>query len=422
VNNAFKICLLGLLISLAPLAAVRAQPMQGIAAIVNDEVISTYDVDQRTMLVLSSSGVQPTQEIVQRIRAQVLRNLIDEKLQLQESKNFEVEITEEEVDEAIERLARQNNISSAEIARQLGSVGIGIDTLRAQIKAELAWNQLVQGLLSPRVSVADDEVDQILQQLEASSDRPQYLVSEIFLEVNTPDQEQNILQGGMQLIQQMRQGAPFPAVAQQFSNSPSSAQGGDIGWVEDGELPEEINNALKQMQPGQISSPIRTRGGFAIIALRDRRVLGGPDPMAATVDLAQIMIPVLPEADAGSVAKAQQQADAVRDAINGCDTLADAARKADNAVVSELGQVKVAQVQPPFQTVAAALREGEVSTPLRTDAGFHLLVACKREDSGEAPALPSRVQIEDRLYNQELSMLALRYLRDLRRDSTVEMR
>mgnify|MGYP002623733225 CR=1 FL=1 len=398
------------------------QQMQGIAAIVNDEVISTFDVEQRTRLVLSSSGVNPTQDVVQRIQAQVLRTLIDEKLQLQEAEKFEVEIEEAEVDAAIERLARQNNISVAEIERSLEASRIGIDTLRTQIRAELAWNRLVNGLLGSRVSVLDEEIDQILQQLTENSNKTQYLVSEILLDVESEQQEEAVYQGGIQLIQQMQQGVPFPVVAQQFSSSPTSAQGGDIGWVQEGELPEELNQVITQMQPGQISSPIRTRGGYVILALRDRRVIGGPDPMAATIDLAQILVPVSADADARTLSRAEQAAENVREAFDSCQNLERAARSAAIAVAVRLGLLNVTQLSPQFQTISAALRAGEVSAPMRTDAGYQLLIACDREDVGEAPPLPTRSDIEDRLYDQELSMLARRYLRDLRRDATIEMR
>ncbi len=413
---------IGLVLLLGVNDGAQAQDVQSIAAIVNDDVISSYDVQQRTRLVLSSSGVEPTADVVTRIQAQVLRTLVDEKLQLQEAAEYEVEVSDDELASAIDRLGRQNNISAEDIEKSLEKADIDIDTLRTQIQAEIAWGKLVNGLLSSRVSVTSDEVNHVLQQLTANSDKPQYLVSEVFLAIESQEQEQEVFQGGLQLIEQMKQGVPFQAVAQQFSSAASSAQGGDIGWVQDGELPNELNETLRRMQPGQISSPVRTRGGFVILALRERRVLGGPDPMASTIDLSQIVVPLPESADAKTIEKLQSNAESIFKALEGCSNLDNAAKSVESAVISKLGRLKISQISGRFQPVAAALQAGEASAPIRTETGFHILIVCDREDTGEAPTLPSRMQIEERLFDQQLSTLARRHLRDLRRDSTIEMR
>ncbi len=409
-------------LSLLSAAPTSSQQVQSIAAVVNDDVISSYDVQQRVTLVLSSSGIQPDQDIVERVQAQVLRTLIDEKLQLQEAERFEVEVTEDEIRESINRLAQQNDISAEAIEASLKQSGIGFDTLLAQVRAEIAWNKLVSGLLSSRVSVAKEEVDQVLNQLKLSSNKPQFLVAEIFLEVDSLEQEEEVRQGGLQLIQQMQQGVPFTLVAQQFSAAASAAQGGDIGWVQEGELSPQLNEALRRMQPGQVSPPVRTLGGFTILALRDRRILGGPDPMRSTLDLRQIAVPANAEADAATINRIQQDLQRVRTSLSGCENIESAAGQASNSSVANLGRLKVSQLSGAIAPIVATLQPGEATQPFRTDVGFSILVVCDREDTGEAAQLPTRVDIEDRLFDQQLSMQARRYLRDLRRDSTIEIR
>ncbi len=399
-----------------------AQQVQSIAAIVNDDVISSFDVQQRVNLVLSSSGVQPDQDIIQQVREQVLRTLIDEKLQLQEAERFEVEVTKEEIEESINRLAQQNNFSTEAIESSLREAGISLSTLLDQIKAEIAWNKLVSGLLSSRVSITKEEVDQVLDQLKSSSNKPQYLVAEIFLEVDSLEQEEEVRQGGLQLIQQMQQGVPFALVAQQFSAAASAAQGGDIGWVQEGELAPQLNEALRRLQPGQVSPPIRTIGGFTILALRDRRILGGPDPMQSTLDLRQIAVPANAEADATTVEKIQQSLQQIRSSLSECDNIENAIRQADNATVTNLGVLTMGQLSGAIAPLVASLQPGEATQPFRTDTSYSILVVCDREDSRQAAELPTRVDIENRLFDQQLSMQARRYLRDLRRDSTIEIR
>ena len=408
--------------SLGLLTATGQAQVERIAAIVNDEVISTYDVEQRINLILSSSGIRPSQDIINRIQAQVVRSLIDEKLQLQEAEKYEVNIEPTEINDAINRLATQNKLRPSDLEASLKRIGIRMDTLRSQIEAELAWSKVVNGLLSPRVSVTQDEIDQVLNRLITTSNKPQYLVSEILLDIPTPSQEEEIRQGGLQLIRQMQQGAPFNVVAQQFSASASAGQGGDIGWVQDGELDEEINTVLRELRPGQISSPIRTASGFLILALRDRRVLGGADPLKAKVTLQQIMIPLSKNASADAADNAREKALAVQQALNGCGNIRQAAKKAGNAQVSSLGRIAMTDITGRFRTAVATLKAGEFSEPVRSDAGLHIMVVCDREDAEVSETLPSRDQIENRLYNQQLSMLARRHLRDLRRDATIEMR
>jgi len=395
---------------------------EGIAAIVNDEVISTYDVSQRANLILSSAGIEHTPEIDKRVKQQVVQTLIDEKLQLQEAKRYDIEITDDEIATAFDQLVKQNKITPQAMKESLAKSGVNIETLRTQIKAELAWSRLVNGLLSSRVSITGEEVDQFLNRLITSSTKPQYLVSEIFLEVPSQAQEQQIAQGAMQLIKQMQQGAPFNLVAQQFSANASAAQGGDIGWVQDGELAPELNQALRSLQPGQVSPPIRTLGGYAILALRDRRVLAGTDPMMATLELKQVLVPLAADASKEEVKKARKQADKVRAALDGCKNIDSAARKAENASVANLGRLTVAQLADRFQPAVATLGAGRASEPVRTEAGLHVLVVCSREDLAKNSQIPSRDQIQDRLYNQQLSMQARRYLRDLRRDSSIDVR
>ncbi len=413
--------LLGALV-FTPAAEALAQQGEGIAAIVNDEVISTYDVNQRVNLVLASSGIQRTPEIDARIREQVLQTLIDEKLELQEAARYEVEISEQDIDAAINQLVQQNNMTLQEMEKTLRQNGISMQTLRDQIKAELAWTQLVNGLLAPRVSVTAEEVDQFLTRLISSANTPQYLVSEIFLEVPSPDQEQRIAQGAMQLIAQMQQGVPFNLVAQQFSQNASAAQGGDLGWVQDGELAPELNEALRRMQPGQVSPPIRTLGGYTILALRDRRILSGPDPMMATLKLQQVALPLPKNATPKQLEDARKKIEKVRDALTSCDVIKRAARKVKDATVIDLGELAVGQLADRFRPAVATLAKGETSEPVRSEVGLHVFIVCDRKDAPNNSKLPTREQIENRLYNQQLSMLARRYLRDLRRDSAIEMR
>lgn len=251
---------IGLLVT-GPVNSALTQETQGIAAVVNDEVISAYDLEQRVALIVSSTGVDGTGEAGKRLREQVLRTLIDEKLQIQEAKKLEVVADPKEVDEALNGIAEQNNMTADQLRETLAKGGVHIEALLMQIQSELAWSDLVHKKFMARVVPGDEQVDEVLARMEANAGRPEYLLAEIFLNVESPDDDEEVRRGALRLVEQLRQGAPFNAVARQFSQAATAATGGDLGWVSEGQLSTELDKALVTITPGQISDPIRAVGG-----------------------------------------------------------------------------------------------------------------------------------------------------------------
>ena len=202
-----------------------AQTVEGVAAIVNDEVISQYDVRQRMRLILATTGVRPTEELLLRIQEQALDSLIDERLQLQQAREFEVDIEQGEIDEAMADLAQQNNISPGEIRSSLAQAGVDARTLEDQLRAEIAWQILVSGRYRPRLRVSNDQIDQMLERMADSLSKPQYLISEILL-TPTPGASDDAVQAAIDgVVQQLDQGAQFAAVAREVSSAASALAG-----------------------------------------------------------------------------------------------------------------------------------------------------------------------------------------------------
>jgi len=391
----------------------------GIAAVVNDVPISSYDIRQRINLIIASSGVQPPPEALPRLQAQVLRNLVDEQLQLQEAARLGIEIAPEEIDGQIARIGAANGLSAGEIQQELAQQGIDPSALRDQIQAEIAWSRIVNGRFGSRVRIGAEQINQVLDRMAREAQRDQFLVSEIFIPVESTDQAEEMYRGSVQLIMQMQQGAPFEAVARQFSAAPSAAVGGDIGWIAEGQLTPEINQVLAEMAPGQGSAPIPSQGGFYIMALRDRRA--APKDIQQTISLLQAVTRLAPDADPSAEAEARSRLDDFAGRVGGCESFVEAADRADDVAASDLGFVELAELSPEFRAAVLNLALEELSEPVRSSAGLHLLMVCERSGAN-GMAMPSRQQVEDRLYNQQISMLSRRYLRDLRRDSTVEIR
>ncbi len=403
------------------LTATWAQSVQRIAAIVNDEVISGYDLQQRMSLVLSSSGLQPSPEALKRLEPQVLRTLVDERLQLQEAERNEIEVETREIAEAIADIGARNNLSPEQIESFLGQAGIDFATLQRQVYAELAWNKLIGQRFGARVFISDEQVDSAYNRFLENSSQPQYRMAEIFLSVDSPEQDEEVRRTGQRLVQEIIAGAPFDAIAQQFSQASTAGVGGDVGWVQEGQLAPELDTQLLKMSPGSVSAPIRTIGGYYILAMLDRReTAGGADAMRSTVTLKQILIPLSPEAPREEISRAANKASRARSAVRGCGNVEQVATQYPGAVPGDIGKVPGSQLTENFRGAVMSLRKGEASAPVRSANGFHVLVVCDKEE--QLVQLPSRGDIQTRLFNQRIGMMSRRYLRDLRRDAVVEVR
>jgi peptidyl-prolyl cis-trans isomerase SurA len=384
-----------------------AQYAEGVAAIVNDHVISTFDVRQRATLLLVSSGIQSTPEMLQRAQAQALRDLVDERLQLQETHDkYDITITPAEIDRRLTDIAQQNNTDIAGLTRSLGSEGVSISTLRGQIEADMAWSRLMNGLYGTRLRISQADITETQQRIAAASTRPQYQISEIFLPAETPQEFDEMEQGAMRLLQEMQRGAPFPLVARQFSQAPSAAAGGDIGWIASTELAPELQPIADRLQPGQVSLPVRTPTGVYIIAMRDRRA-GAAAGASTQVSLRQITAP----------AARQSALERVQRRIDSCDNLDNAVSGSEGALVDDLGQTTEADLSPVIRERITGVANGHASPVTVETEQASFFVVCGRQTGGGG--LPSREEIESRLREQEMTMLAERYLRNLRREATI---
>ena len=393
---------------------------EGIAAIVNDDVISSYDLNQRIKLVFASSGIPDTPENRNRIRPQVLRNLIDERLKAQEAKRLKIEVSQDDIDKAFQRIASRSNMTVDQIGKFLKKHGVSKSTLTQQLRTDIAWNKLVGQQFGALVSVSDGEVQEVLQRLRDESDSPSYDVGEIYLTFDNPSQEAEIRGGAEKLIEQIRKGAPFEAVARQFSQSASAANGGDIGWVRASQLPDKVAAVVKKMPAGTVSDPIRTRNGYYIVKLRAMRRGSGADPMNDQYTLMRVLLPLTPDAAPRFVAQRAKEAEAFRNSVNSCDA---AEKKIESYVGGKADKprtVLASQLEPRMRQAISGLKAGQVSKPVRSNVGVEMLVVCAyKPDEG---GLPTAEQIDDNLYEQQLSMMARRHLRDLRRDAVVVKR
>ena len=389
-------------------------------AIVNGTIITQTDVEQRLALVVAANGGRLPDEEKERLRLQVLRNLIDETLQIQEAAAQKIEVSREEVQQTFERVAANFKKTPKEFSKFLREQGASDISIKRQIEGEAAWRRVLSRRVEPFVAVSEEEVNAIIARLNASKGANEYHVGEIFLSA-TPETMGDAAANAERIIDQIRKGASFPAYARQFSEASTAAVGGDLGWVRAEQLPEPLAAVLNQLGSGQISQPIAVPGGYSIIVLIDKRQVLGVDPRDAALSLKQLTIAFPPGmTQAQATPKVEAFAKAVQ-TIQGCGTANDIAAKVGADVVQN-DAMKIRDLPPQLQDVMLNLQVGQSTPPFGslTD-GVRALVLCGRDDPPPA-AGPSFEQIQSQIEQERVNRRAQRYLRDLRRDAVIEYR
>ena len=289
------------LLALMVLPAGRASGQEsiGIAAVVNNEAISIPDLVARIDVAIVASRLRASEDLRRQLAPQVLRSLVDERLKVQEAERLGLTATEAEMATARRSIEQRNGIAAGGLDDFLQRQGLSVATVTDQLRAEILWSKLVRGRLGAAVSVGEGEIDEALAQLEANRGRPEYRVAEIFLAVESREQESEVRAAAESLFEQLKAGAKFDQIASQFSQSATAAVGGDIGWVLEGELPDEIEAVLARMEPGRIAPPVRTFDGYSIVLLIDRRTVlsdapaAGPDREAIRQEIGQRRLEML---------------------------------------------------------------------------------------------------------------------------------
>lgn len=390
------------------------------SAIVNGEVITQTDIDQRLALLAIANGTEIPKEEAERLRVQVLRNLIDESLQIQAAKAAEIEVTDADIDRTVARVAQNVNQKPEELANFLKSRGSSIRSIRRQIQGEIAWSRLQRAKIESQVSVGDEEVKAVIDRLTASKGTQEYRVGEIFLAA-TPANQAQVLANAQKITAALRQGGSFVGYARQFSEASTAAVGGDLGWVRPEQLPEQLSAAVRQMGPGQLSEPIPVSGGFSIIAVQDTRKILTADPRNAVLSLKQVSInfprgTTNPQAQS-TLARFSQAAQNV----GGCGGAEKIAADFNGDVVQS-DQVKLRDLPPALQQMMLPMQVGQATRPFGSlEEGVRILVICGRDEEN-ADNAPSADQVFAQLTEERVNMRARRYLLDLRRDAVIDFR
>ncbi|HEX3405697.1 MAG TPA: peptidylprolyl isomerase, partial [Caulobacteraceae bacterium] len=407
----------------APAAAAAATPeglTENVVAHVNDEVITNYDIIQRMRLLVVTAGIQPTRDDLPELQRYALSSLVDERLEMQELHREEKEqkasivATDSVVDDIISDLAKQNHMTREQFMTSLAQQGIGAETLRAQVRAQASWQDWIRGRYGSRIRVGEDQIKAFQARMAAEAEKPKYLISEVFVDAGRAGSQQQAQVEAEQLVNQLHQGANFQSVARQFSAASTAANGGDAGWVTAGELDPAVRAAVETLRPGSLSAPIPVKDGVYIVYLRERQSGGS----AVLISLKQAAVALPADAPPAQVDAARVKLEAVKSQLHGCQNFEAIAGKTEGVLAGDLGEADAKDLAPAFRDAAMGMSVGQISDPIRSDQGMHILAVCSKR-SNSAQGL-DRDAIENRLMGEELQMINKRYIRDLRNSASIE--
>ena len=388
------------------------------------------DLNERLGLVILTGRVSDREQARRRLAPQVLRGLIEEKLQLQEAERLSVSVAPEEIARAFADIAERNKMSPEQLEQLLTSNDISPSTLRDQVRAQIAWLKIVNQRLRPQVNVTVDQLELAVEEAKRNQGQPEYLLSEIVLPVDNPSQEQRVAADAARLVQTLSEGASFDALARQVSASATSRRGGDLGWVASSAIPGELVGALERLRPGEVSEPLRSPVGFFIFQLRDRRLGAAPatgesEDAPLEVKLSQILF----EADItndGDLSSKVDDALDVRPRVTDCDAIQTIADELQAPASGDIGWLEVSDLPAVLGNAVRDLPIGQVSAPLQGPGGVHLLMVCDRrggvQEVADVASEEDRQKITEQLERERLDRLARRYLRDLRKQAFIDIR
>ncbi len=412
-------CMLGMpgLTSLA-----RAQT-ESIVAVVNGDVISRADVENREKLFALSTGLPISQDVLNRLGPQVTKQLIDEKLRLQEEQRRHIIVSDHDIAEAIQGIEQRNNLPPGALRQKLQGQGVAMRTLIDQIRVQLGWTRLLRELLGPSAELTKADIQERLNQLKAATGQTEYRVSEIFIPVDEPSRSADAQKFAETVIGQLRAGAPFAVVAAQFSQSQTALQGGDLGWVETNQVDPAVAQVLTQMPVGAVSNPIPVAGGYSIVTLLGKRTIGRD--MATVVRLREAFLPFTDKLDPQHPTEQQRaqlvKAQQIERTVKSCDAMEAANAEAGNKRPSDPGELRLENVaNPALRSLLSSLPVGKTSRPLVASDGIAVIIVCSRDQQNVG--MPTEQEVAQQLLAERVELESRQLMGQLRRRAVIERR
>ena len=392
-----------------------------VVARVNDDAITDFDLSQRIQFAIKTTGLQDSPDLRQRMASQILRQMIDERLQIQNAKRLGLPTSDAEVQQRLSEIERGAGMSPGQFKLFLQGIGVPYDIAAQQFEAQLAWGKVVRRKVRPQVEVSEAEIDDALARLRANVGKTESRVAEIFVPVDRTEGADEAKRSADRILDQLKRGAPFAAVAQQFSQGASAQTGGDLGWVLPGSLDPALDAAIDRLQPRQFSEPIRSPGGWHILYVVDRRQFAATRPDDVRLNLVQLTLSLPINASAEETSRASADAQKAMAAVRQCTDLHALARQLKGATSGDLKGVRIGDLSGNRQMYEdiPRLQAGGTAGPFRVAEGLQIVSLCSRAGGD---GLPTRDAISQQILLQKLEAASRRYMRDLKRTSTIDVK
>ncbi|NBX66429.1 MAG: rotamase [Proteobacteria bacterium] len=392
------------------------QRKESIAAVVNQDIVTTTDLKDRAEMLLKSSGKAPSSEMMERVKTQVLEGLIAETIQIQESKRQGVVVTDEEVEGGFKKIAEGNKMTVEQFKGILKKQGIRLSSIERQIRAQLGWGKVIQQVLRPRVVIGPSEIAAEKSRMQAASGKREYFAAEIFIPVSAPSDDARVRALAQTLAAQIRKGKPFPQIAREQSQSASAAQGGMMGWVAEGQLEPALDKALAALPEDKVSDPIKGEDGYYLLYVRDVRTAESlSDAGDAVLSIRELMIDGTGLRDRDMKAEAER----ISKDLTGCVDITKVAASDKRYKLAER-QVSISELTDSEKTRFGSFDIGRATAPIYAANKAIISMVCARSDPKGPMANDSA--IERKLGLQRLDLLQKRYLRDLVGAAYIERR
>ena len=415
--------LLGLPCAPALVAPAAAADAAQIVAIVNGDVISRGDVDNRRRLFALSTGLPASPEVLDRLVPQITRQLIDERLRLQEVQRRRIVVTDQEIAKAIGEVEARNGMPAGTLHQRLAADNVEFRTLVDQMRVQIGWTRVLREVLGNQAQVTPADIAEQERLLKQQEGQTEFRVGEIFIPAESAAALAEAQKFADTVIQQLRAGAPFPVVAAQFSQSQTALQGGDLGWVQPSQLDPAEQRVLSEMPTGAVSNPLRVPGGMSIVSLRGKREIG-KDP-ATVLSIRQAFFGFSSRLDPAHPTDQQKQAlEQARRAsasATDCPAIEAANKAAASGRPSDPGEVRLETIPGAgLRQVLSTLPIGHASQPLVSEDGILVVMVCSREEKNLG--LPSKQELTDRILNDRVELASRQLMRDLQRRALLDVR
>ncbi|MAE36103.1 MAG: molecular chaperone SurA [Oceanospirillaceae bacterium] len=414
------------LLAMTVSALLHAEPqlIDRVVAVVDDDIIMESELEQR----IKTVGVQSNQNELPEadtLREQVLERMITESVQLQVADRAGIRISESQLDDAMGRIAAQNGMSLAEFQQAMTSEGVSFAYAREQIRNEMRISRVQQYQVGERIQITDQDIDYFLaSDIGRIASAAEYKLRHILISVRSgaaPQEYKEAEAKADKLVAELRNGADFAKTAMAESQGRTALNGGDMGWRKDAQLPSIFADIAPKMSVGDVSEPIRTASGFHIIKLEDKR--GGNSQLIQQAEVRHILITPNEVRDQD---QARELINQIYERLKAGADFAELAREysddpGSGASGGDLGWVSPGDMVPEFEQAMDATPTGELSTPVRSQFGWHVLQVTDRREADIGEEV-QRNQVRQMLYGRRFEEELPIWLRKIRSEAYVDIK